>query len=187
MEIEFDARFVVRFLLVVFVLFFAVVYAVGAAHTEHDAEGRAMLLSRDLLQTQTYLKRADELARELNRIASALDGAVEPPETLGLPHPSATPVVRPGQNASTLLENVRTVTHLLRRIQAAAVDIERLNPPPALAPVHERLKETARAMARWGTAVADYVTAPSEGRWKKVRKERREALRLLGEVRGALK
>ncbi len=187
MEIEFDARFVVRFLLVVFVLFFAVVYAVGAAHTDYDAEGRAMLLSRDLLQTQTYLKRADELARELNRIASALDRVATPPEMLDRPHDQTTPVARPAGDAGTLLENVRTVTHLLRRIQAAAVDIERLNPPPALSPVHERLRETARAMARWGTAVADYVTAPSEERWEKVRKERHEALQLLGEVRRALK
>ncbi len=187
MEIEFDARFVVRFFLVVFVLFFVIVYAAGAVYTEYDAGGRAMLLSRDLLLTQTYLKRADALTRELNRIASALDRVVEPPETLERPHPSATPVVRPGQNASTLLENVRTVTRLLRRIQAAAVEIERLNPPPALAPVHERLRETARAMARWGAATADYMTAPTAERWQKVRRERREALQLLGEVRGTLK
>lgn len=187
MEIEFDARFVVRFFLVAFILLFVVVYAVGAAHTEYDAEGRAMLLSRDLLLTQTYLKRANALARELNRIASALDRAVEPPETAARPHEGATPVSRPEGSASTLLENVRAVTHLLRRIQAAAVEIERLNPPPALAPVHERLRETARAMARWGAATADYVTAPTAERWQKVRRERREALQLLGEVRGTLK
>ncbi len=187
MEIEVDRNWLLRFALVLFVVLFLAVYGVGLAYTPYDDDGRAILLSRDLLATQEYLERAEELARELNRIATALDRAAMPPEMLARPHGEATSVARPSGDAGTLLENVRTVTHLLRRIQAAAVDIERLNPPPALTPIHRRLEETARAFARWGAAVADYVTVPSQERWDRLREERRNALKLLGEVRETLK
>ena len=187
MDVELERAWFSRLIVVLLVLLLLVLYAVGHAYTPYDGDGRAVLLSRDMLVTRSYLQEADRLTRELNRIASDLDRVATPPQYLSSSHEDATPVAGPSSGAGDLLTRVQTTTVLLCRVQDVAVEIERLNPPPALRPIHERLLETARATARWGTAVADYLTSPSQERWKRVRKERRHALRLLGDVREALK
>jgi len=75
----------------------------------------------------------------------------------------------------------------LRRVQELTRRLEETPAPEALAAVKERLMFAARALARWGTATADYLTLPSPERWQAVQAQREVALQALDEAEEVLR
>lgn len=187
MEIEVDRGWLLRASLLLVVPLLALVYVVGVMHTPYDAEGRAVLLSREMLVARRFLGEAQDVVEEMRAVAADLEEMAVPPDELAPPHPQATPVVRPLGRADTLLERTQAAGMALRRIRDLSRRLEETPAPEALAAVKQRLLVAAQALARWGTATADYLALPSPERWQALQTAREEALRALDEAEGILR
>jgi len=187
LELDLERGCLLRAALLVVLPLVVLVYAVGVAHTPYDAEGRAILLSRDMLEAQRFVGEARHIVKEMRAVAADLEEMAAPPDELRPPHPQATPAVRPLGRADTLLERTRAVGVVLRRVQDLTHRLEERPAPQGLAVVKERLMAAARALARWGTATADYLALPSPERWQALQGERKAALKALDEAEEVLR
>ncbi len=187
-ELELDKRFAIVILTLVLLLAAGSVTAVGAYNTPYDHAGRAILLSRGILQSRDFLNKADQMTVELDRIATELDHAtVQSKDMPPLPGSKAGAIRKPETQPQTLLQSVQKTSHALHRMQDLAVSMENLSAPSGLAPVKVRLQKALQAFALWGAAVANYNASPSPQGWQQIRQKRAAALNALAAVKRMLK
>ena len=184
-ELELDKRFAVVILSIVFLLLSGLITVVGAYHTPYDYSGRAILLSRGILQSRDFLNRAGQMAVKLDRIAVEIDRATV--QAKDVPLPGAGPIQQPESQPQTLLQSVQKTSQALHRIQDLAVSLENLSAPSGLAPVKAHLQKALQAFALWGAAVANYNASPSRAGWQQLRQKRIAALDALKGVKRMLK
>ncbi len=187
MEIEMDRSWLLRVSVLLIFPLLVSVYVVGAAYTPYDRDGRAILLSRDMLEAQRFVNEVSYIVREMRAVARELEEMTVSPRELSPPHERTTPIAAPAGNAALLLERTRAVGMVLRQIQVLTRRLEETPAPEALLPVRRQVWEASQGMARWGAAVADYLTLPTQEGWERVQVERRAALDALQKAEEALR
>jgi len=187
MEIEIEAALLRRAAVALLGVLLLVPLGVGALVSPRDAAGRPMLLSKDLLEAMAFLEEARRIAAELEELDRRMADLAPAPAALPAPHAGATPMANPSLPPMTLLERVREVSRILSRIRDLALRLEGLPAPSGLEPARERLRTALQAFARRGTALADYLAAPTPEGWDRLAAEAAASRRALDAAREVLR
>ncbi|WP_376791503.1 hypothetical protein [Thermoflexus sp.] len=188
MEIEIERSWIARVLAALAALLLLAPMGVGLVVTPYDASGRAILLSRDLLEARAFLEEARRVQLALSELDREMEALASAPALLPTPHPgapaaAAPPVARP----MTLLERTREASRILRRLQELAVGFEGRPAPAGLEPARERARAALQAFARRGTALADYLAVPTPEGWERLRAEAEASRKALRDLEEALR
>jgi hypothetical protein len=174
--------------------------------------GHPVILTRERLALQDYLKAAQDWIQRLDEIAVHLDAlspraiatanniitstsmiAITPittgslPAQINLPTQSSLAAFAPPANQPTqLFERAQAAEHILQDLQALGRDLQQIETPVAFNGLQDIAAETVQAFAAWSSQVLDAMGAPTPDTTAMAQVSRQTALVAFGTLRQAL-